>query len=329
MRPSRNPFWRPMIALAVALAAVPAPALAQSGAAAAAASPPLSASLTGLARAEYEAGKLLYQDGDFQNALVKFQRAHELSHDDRLHWNIAVCEKNLRRYTRVLAALDRYLEGAGPLLSAADRQEAKDLADAARPLVSALRLTVTEPGAEILVDDDKVGISPLAAPVLLDLGRRRIRVQKAGFKPFDRTEQVAGGTALAITAALERDLHQGRVAVTAGPRDLIAVDGKAVGQGKWEGKLPSGGHTLRVTASGMTTYQAEVLVQDDRSREILVTLNPQAKASSTSTWLWIAGGAVVVAGAVVGGAFLFQPTRRPEVDGTLGTFPLSYSYGGR
>ncbi len=72
----------------------------------------------------------------------------------------------------------------------------------------------------------------------------------------------------------------------------------------------------------MTTYQAEVLVQDDKSREILVTLNPQAKASSTSTWLWIAGGAVVVAGAVVGGAFLFQPTRRPEVDGTLGTFPL-------
>ena len=216
---------------------------------------------------------------------------------------------------------------AGPLLSAADRQEAKDLADAAKPLVSSLRVTVTEPGAEILVDDDKVGISPLAAPVLLDLGKRRIRVQKAGFKPFDRTEQVAGGTALTIIAALERDLHQGRVAVTAGPRDLIAVDGKARGQGKWEGKLPSGGHTLRVTSPGMTTYQAEVLVQDDRSREILVTLSPLAKASSTSTWLWIAGGAVIVAGAVVGGAFLFQPTRRPEVDGTLGTFPLSY--GGR
>ncbi len=326
MRSRRNPFWRPVIALAAALAMSPSPALAQSKSAAPA-SPPLSASLTGLARAEYEAGKLLYQDGDFQNALVKFQRVHELSHDGRLLWNIAVCEKNLRRYTRVLATLERYLADAGPLLSAADRQEAKDLADAAKPLVSSLRVTVTEPGAEILVDDDKVGISPLAAPVLLDLGKRRIRVQKAGFKPFDRTEQVAGGTALTIIAALERDLHQGRVAVTAGPRDLIAVDGKARGQGKWEGKLPSGGHTLRVTSPGMTTYQAEVLVQDDRSREILVTLSPLAKASSTSTWLWIAGGAVIVAGAVVGGAFLFQPTRRPEVDGTLGTFPLSY--GGR
>jgi len=35
---------------------------------------------------------------------------------------------------------------------------------------------VTEPGAEILVDDEKVGTSPLAAPVLLDLGKRRIRI---------------------------------------------------------------------------------------------------------------------------------------------------------
>jgi hypothetical protein len=336
MRPSRDPFWRPVIALAAALALSPAPALAQSGKAAPAlaqsgsaapAAPPLSASLTGLARAEYEAGKLLYQDGDFQNALVKFQRVHELSQDGRLLWNIAVCEKNLRRYTRVLATLDRYLIDAGPLLSAADRQEAKDLVDAARPLVSSLRVTVTQPGAEIFVDDDKVGTSPLAAPVLLDLGKRRIRVQKAGFKPFEHIEQVAGGTELTVTADLARDLHQGRVSVKAGPKDLIAVDGKAVGQGKWEGKLPSGGHTLRVTAQGMASYQTEVLVQDDKSREILVTLNPLPKPSSTSTWLWVAGGAVVVAGAVVGGAFLFQPTRRPEVDGTLGTFPLSF--GGR
>jgi len=315
-----------MFAIVATLALSPVSAFAQSGSAAPT-TPPLSASLTGLARAEYEAGKLLYQDGDFQNALVKFQRVHELSHDGRLLWNIAVCEKNLRHYTRVLATLDRYLLDAGPLLSAADRQEAKDLVDAARPLVSALRVTVTEPGAEILVDDTLVGTSPLAAPVLLDLGKRRVHVQKAGFKPFDLPMEVAGGTALTITAELARDVHQGRVTVKAGLKDLIAVDGKAMGQGKWEGPLPSGGHTLRVTAPGMAAYQSEVLVQDDKSREILVALNPLPKPSNTSTLLWISGGAALVVGAVIGGAFLFQSKPRADVDGTLGTFPLSY--GGR
>ncbi len=329
MRPSQCSFRRPAFGLALALAAALTSALAQGkpAAPAAAAAAPLSTSLTGMARAEYEAGKLLYQDGDFQNALIKFQRVYELSHDGRLLWNIAVCEKNLRRYTRVLATLDRYLVEAGSVISAEDRQEAKDLAAAAKPLVSALRITVTEPGAAILVDDVNVGTSPLAAAVWLDLGKRRIHIQKAGFKPFDRPLEVVGGTELTITAALEKEVHQGRVAVTAGATDLISVDGKALAQGKWEGKLPSGGHTLRVTAPGMAIYQSEVLVQDDKSREILVTLTPLPKASSTSKWLWIAGGAVLVTGAAVTGAILFRPTQRPEVEGTLGTFPLSY--GGR
>jgi hypothetical protein len=313
--------------LALALAATPAPALAEGAPAPAAAAAPLSASLTGMARAEYEAGKLLYQDGDFQNAMIKFQRVYELSHDGRLLWNIAVCEKNLRHYTRVLTTLDRYLVEAGSVISAADRQEASDLAAAAKPLVSALRVTVTEPGAEILVDDASVGTSPLANVVWLDLGKRKIHVQKAGWKPFDRALDVAGGTELTLTATLEKDLHQGRVSVTAGPADLIAVDGKAVAQGKWDGALPSGGHTLRVTAPGMTIYQSEVLVQDDRSREILVTLTPLPKASSASKWLWIAGGTVLVGGAIVGGAFLFKPAARATVDGTLGTYSLSF--GGR
>ena len=324
MRPSHSSFWRPAVGLALALAATEAPALAQGPAAPAAAPAPLSASLTGMARAEYEAGKLLYQDGDFQNALIKFQRVYELSHDGRLLWNIAVCEKNLRRYTRVLTTLDRYLVEAGSVISAEDRQEAKDLAAAARPLVSALRITVTEPGAAIVIDDVSVGTSPLAAPVSLDLGTRRIHIQKAGYKSFDRRLEVAGGTELTITASLEKEVHQGRVAVAAGATDLISIDGKAVAQGKWDGPLSSGGHTLRVTAPGMTIYQSEVLVLDDRSREIQVTLTPLPKTSSTAKWLWIAGGAALVAGAAVTGALLYHPTQRPAVDGTLGTFPLSY-----
>src|SRR4051812_1715450 len=61
-------------------AAAPAPAATQ---------PSLSATLTGMARAEYEAAKSLYQDGDFTNAIVKYQHAYELSKDPRLLWNVA------------------------------------------------------------------------------------------------------------------------------------------------------------------------------------------------------------------------------------------------
>jgi hypothetical protein len=96
-----------------------------------------------------------------------------------------------------------------------------------------------------------------------------------------------------------------------------------VGKGRWEGTLPSGGHTLRVTAPGMAAHQSEVLVQDNKRRDILVTLNP-LPSSGGSTWIWIAGGAGLVVAAGVTAALLFQPTPAPIPQGTLGTIPLSF-----
>src|SRR5882724_2714841 len=59
---------------------------------------PLSESLTGGAKSDYEAARLLYGDGDHAGALVKFQSAFDQSKEPRLLWNMAACEKNLRHY---------------------------------------------------------------------------------------------------------------------------------------------------------------------------------------------------------------------------------------
>ena len=122
--------------------------------------------------------------------------------------------------------------------------------------------------------------------------------------------------------ALE-DLHRGRLIVAAGPNDMIYLDGKAVGRASFDGSIPSGGHTLRVTAPGMTPHQTEVLIQDEKTRKIDVTLNPQAE--SGGKWLWIAGGATLLLGATVGGYFLFKSPDN-TVQGTIspGTVPISW-----
>src|SRR5262245_5084124 len=65
-------------------------------------SPPktLSETLTGMAKAEYEAGRILYGDKDYTSAIAKFQQAYQLSNEPRLLFNIAVCQKNLRKYSK-------------------------------------------------------------------------------------------------------------------------------------------------------------------------------------------------------------------------------------
>jgi len=66
---------------------------------------PLAQTLTGDAKAAYDAAKLLVGDGDFAGAAIKFRAAFDQSHDPRLLWNIAACEKNQRHYARTIALL--------------------------------------------------------------------------------------------------------------------------------------------------------------------------------------------------------------------------------
>ena len=339
MRPkTSSTFARPGIVAALVCVAAslggPNAAMAQGkkpGAATAkpAAIKPLSETLTGPAKAEYEAGKILFQDGDHKNALVKFQHAYELSNDARLQWNIGACEKNLRHYTRVLAALEKYQKDGGALLTEQDKQDAVDLTATVRTLVSSLKVTVNEPGAEVFVDDEKIGTTPLPAPVLIDVGSRKIRVSKPGFKDFTRVEAVAGAGDVNVTADLAKDIHQGRLVVEAGAKDAIFVDGKAMGVGKWEGVLPSGGHSLRVTAPGMIAYQSEVNIQDDKLRRLPITLEEQKSGGIPTKWLLIGGGGILVIGGVIATVILTRPSGDP-VSGTIepGFIPVRFGSGG-
>ncbi|WP_437930729.1 PEGA domain-containing protein [Sorangium sp. So ce291] len=323
--------WRAVAAaLSVGLAAgvaaaQPAPA-APAQPAGATAEKPLSESLTGMAKAEHGAGAALFKDGDYAGALARFERAYELSRDHRLLWNVALCQKNLRRYAKMLATLRRMADDAGAALTARDKQDIAELIQAAEVYVSRLEITASEAGATVFVDDEPVGTTPLAAPVPIDIGERRIRVSKPGFVDFVRQEKVVGGGSVALVARLERAVHRGRLLVAAEQDGLIALDGKVVGKGRWEGSVPSGTHTLRVTAPGMTPHEVAVLVRDEEHRRIDVSLERAPERGGASRWLWIGGGAAIFAGALVAGALLFEPGT-PAEQGSLGTVPLGF--GGR
>lgn len=329
----RSPRFLP-VALIAALSVpslLPGVAIAQAAEGEAAIAPPrpLAESLTGMAKAEYEAGRVLYSDKDFANAVLKFQRAYELSNDPRLLWNVAVCEKNLRRYSRMLATIRRYEHEAANVLTQEEREQAAEIIKTVEAFVSTLELRVSEEGAEVFIDDDLIGTTPLAEAPIVDVGTRRIRVTKPGFKDVALTREIAGGGTVLVEVALEEEIHRGRLIVSAGPNDFISIDGKPMARGTWEGWLPSGGHTLRVTAEGMQAYQSEVLIQDDQVRRIDIALNPLPKSGATQTVLWIVGGAAVAAGAAVGGYFLFKPSQPQPVEGTINPHVVQLSFGGR
>lgn len=293
----------PPAAPAPPTAPAPAPASPASTSAGAARPAPLSEALTGDAKIEYESAKLLYTNGDFASALIKFSAAHERSKDPRLLWNMAACEKSLRHYARALGLVRTYVADTTGAVSDEDRRDATELIKLLEQLTTKLRVNVSETGAEVLVDEAVVGTSPVE-PLVIDLGTRKVRARKAGFADAAKEVTTTGGPELVVDLAMTKALHEGRVVVHAGPRDAIAIDGRVVGTGSFSANVPSGGHTLRVSAPNMRPYQSEILVSDGQPREISVTLEPESKG--VPTWLWIAGGAVVASGLAVGGYFLFR-----------------------
>lgn len=266
--------------------------------------PTLAETLTGEAQADYASGKVLYADGDYANALLKFSSAYDRSKEVQLLWNMAACDKNLRHYARSVRLLRQYLKGGDATLTDADKNEARELVNVMEPFTATLQVNVDEPDAEVSIDDEPIGTSP-AAPVLVDIGTRKLRVRKEGFEELVKEVPVGGAAKVTLGVTLVKIVHEGRLSVRASKEATVTLDGHAVGTGAWSGIVKSGGHTLRVTAPKMRVYQTEVLIQDRQSREVSVTLEPEPN-KGVPAWAWVAGSVVLAGGLATGGYFLFR-----------------------
>lgn len=282
---------------------------------AAAATPaPLNQSLTGEAKAAYDSGRLLFEDGDNPGALAKFSHAYDLSHDARLLWNMASCEKDLRHYARASALIARYLQEGGDRISAPQRKSALETQAALSAFYANVKLTGAPDGASVFVDGTQVAQTPLNEPLVLDLGTRTLRVEQAGYEPFEKKIEIAGGGELEIPIALtlvpEVSVAPPVLSIqTSGARDIIAIDGKVMGSQRWQGAVAVGEHSVRVTAPGKKPYESHLQLLAGSSRSLQIALEDEASASNA--WIWVAGGAAIAAGAVVGGYFLFKPQDTP------------------
>ncbi|MDX2054486.1 MAG: PEGA domain-containing protein [Polyangiaceae bacterium] len=280
--------------------------------------PSLTDTLKGMPKADYVSGKILYEDGDFAGALVKFESAYRASNDPRLLWNVAVCHKALRHYAEVLRLLRVYEKDAGAYLSADDKEDVSRLMTAIVPLVSSVNVSGTPADAEVFLDGVSVGRLPLTAPLLVDIGKRQVSVKKSGYKEFTQALEISGDEKLNVSVTLEKVVTQGTLIVRAGQGDRILVDGKAVGTGTWQGKLSRGAHSLTVRAEGKRSFNAEITIEPGRTRTVTAELEAEA-SGGLPTWLWVTGGVLVAGGAAASGYLIFGQSDSTSPQRPVGT----------
>ncbi len=281
---------------------------------------PLVESLSGLAKEAYDAAVILVNNGDSGHAIAKYRQAYDISMDPRLLFDMAICDRDLHAYAEMQGLLLRYEREAGAGMSAEQRADVEAALAAIHNFVGTVRLTVSEAGADVSIDGKPVGPTPLAAPLVLDLGRHVLSVQKEGFDTAERAVEISGGNETSAVMTLVRRVRPALLRVTADPGATVVIDKKELAHGTFDGALAPGTHEIQVTEPGKKGYEARIVLGDGEARTLQVTLEDERHPA---IWPWIVGGAaVLLAGAGIGGYFLLQPRETGVPPTTLGTVPL-------
>ena len=155
------------------------------------------------ARAHFKSGTDLYDENNFRGALVEFQRAYELAPSYKIMFNIGQVDMELQDYAGALKAYRRYLREGGPDVPPARVAQVNQEVDRLTGRVG--RITVqTASGAEVLIDDLRVGYAPLPEAATVNTGRHQVTVHIAGHEPETRVVDIAGQQD--ITVALGTDI---------------------------------------------------------------------------------------------------------------------------
>ena len=145
------------------------------------------------ARAQFDTGVEMFEQGKHEQAAVAFARAYELKPTYRLRYNIGQVENELGHYAKALDAYTLYLaEGAAEIERARQDQVTAEIARL-RTLVGMIEIAGAPKGATIFVDDRRSGTTPIPGPLFVDLGEHSVVVKQGAVELHRELVKVAGG----------------------------------------------------------------------------------------------------------------------------------------
>jgi hypothetical protein len=144
------------------------------------------------ATTRYKQGVKLFEEQDFNAALLEFRKAYELAPNYKVTYNIGQVYYQIQNYAKALQWFERYLSEGGKDVSPDRRAEVQKEIDELKRRVGRVELQSDVKDVEVSIDDEPVGKTPLTEPLIVSAGRRKISATKQGYAPFSQTIEVAG-----------------------------------------------------------------------------------------------------------------------------------------
>lgn len=150
----------------------------------------------------FQRGVELFKEQSFRPALGEFQRAYEIAPDPRLFFNIGRVQVKLSDYLSAARSYERYLNEGGQQVPPDRRARVEEELIALRARVGRIGVTSDRAGAEVLLDDVKVGSTPLASALLVNPGRHLVAVRAGDGATNTRVVEVAAGDVALVELSL-------------------------------------------------------------------------------------------------------------------------------
>ena len=148
----------------------------------------------------FERGVTLYGETDYRGALVEFRRAYGIAPNAAVLFDIGQAQFQLQDYAGALAAFTRFLAEAPP--SDNRRAEAERNLEVLRVRVGHMTLVTTPPGADVSLDDQPIGKTPLEEHLLVSVGHHKVTATIQGHLPATRYVDVAAEDQVSVTLDL-------------------------------------------------------------------------------------------------------------------------------
>jgi len=218
----------------------------------------------------------LYGISDFEGALAEFQRIYDASKNTRVLYNVAVCQKDLKRYKAAAETLHHALEKKKELPKE-DVAEMETALKTIEPFITKVEIVVNEPGASVYVDDVLLGTTPFAELQQVDAGSHTVKVTKPGFVDtvHKATFTTAGGNKLTLSLEPKVQVASVTINVVGAPNATVFIDEKPAGLAPFTGDVEAGRHTIEARATDFVTTRQTVTLAYKQQATFVLSLARQ------------------------------------------------------
>lgn len=129
--------------------------------------------------------------------------------------------------------------------------------DSPEPILGDIDVTTTPIGAQIFVDDNLVGFTPMTVHALV--GQRKVTIKSKGYNTETRTVNVREGQTTSVNLKLSNVVP---MTVSSSPKASLYVDGKLVGKTPTARSVIAGKHTIRLEANNYKSLEKDVIVTE-------------------------------------------------------------------